>query len=193
MTSNSITTSYSNWASLVKNRTITLCGSTKFKHYFELSNHYLTLDGCSVFSVGHYPHSFPTDAAKEKLDAVHKHKIDLSDSVFVINPGGYIGMSTWSEIEFANNECKNIYFLDWQSNVILSPEIREKLDSQAVLEEVSDLLTLSSAPHDYVVPGAETRLRDLGEFASRVASGSADFDEYIGWLRTDPLSLGYKI
>jgi len=28
-------------------------------------------------------------------------KIDMSDSIFVINPGGYIGESTKSEIKYA--------------------------------------------------------------------------------------------
>lgn len=38
---------------------------------------------------------------KEMLDDMHKRKIDLSDEIFVINVGGYIGESTKSEIEYA--------------------------------------------------------------------------------------------
>lgn len=35
---------------------------------------------------------------KFMLDDMHKSKIDMADGIFVINPGGYIGESTWSEI-----------------------------------------------------------------------------------------------
>jgi hypothetical protein len=38
---------------------------------------------------------------KAMLDDMHKRKIDMSDEIFVINVGGYIGSSTRSEIEYA--------------------------------------------------------------------------------------------
>ena len=53
MPSDSLTTSCPNWSSKIENYIITLCGSTKFKHYFELTNRYLTLDSYTVFGVGH--------------------------------------------------------------------------------------------------------------------------------------------
>lgn len=34
-------------------------------------------------------------------DDMHKRKIDMADSIYVINVGGYIGDSTRSEIEYA--------------------------------------------------------------------------------------------
>ena len=42
---------------------------------------------------------------KEMLD-MHKRKIDMADSIYVINVGGYIGESTQSEIEYAQNHGK---------------------------------------------------------------------------------------
>lgn len=36
---------------------------------------------------------------KEMLNDMHKRKIDMADSIYVINPGGYIGDSTRSEIQ----------------------------------------------------------------------------------------------
>lgn len=35
------------------------------------------------------------------LDKVHKRKIDNSDAIYVICPGGYIGESTRSEMDYA--------------------------------------------------------------------------------------------
>ena len=42
---------------------------------------------------------------------MHKEKINMSDAIYVINPGGYIGESTYSEIDWANRMNKKIYFL----------------------------------------------------------------------------------
>ena len=49
---------------------------------------------------------------KEMLDDMHKRNIDMADSIYVINVGGYIGESTRSEIEYAQNHCKKISYLD---------------------------------------------------------------------------------
>ena len=44
----------------------------------------------------------------EILDDMHKRKIDMADEIFVINVGGYICDSTWSEIEYAAATGKSI-------------------------------------------------------------------------------------
>lgn len=49
---------------------------------------------------------------KEMLDDMHKRKIDLSDEIFVINVGGYIGESTKSEIEYAKAPGKKVNYLE---------------------------------------------------------------------------------
>jgi hypothetical protein len=46
------------------------------------------------------------------LDDMHKRKIDMSDEIFVINVGGYIGDSTKSEIEYAKKHGKKINYLE---------------------------------------------------------------------------------
>lgn len=38
---------------------------------------------------------------KKMLDDMHKRKIDMADSIYLINVGGYIGDSTRLEIEYA--------------------------------------------------------------------------------------------
>ena len=91
---------------------ITLCGSTRFKNEFMEAQKRLTLEGNIVISVGLFGHSGDSEVwenmdegtltkTKEMLDDMHKRKIDMADSIYVINVGGYIGESTKSEIEYA--------------------------------------------------------------------------------------------
>ena len=102
---------------------ITLCGSTRFKDAFLREQKRLTLEGNIVISVGLFGHSgdnevweqMPEDTrtkTKEMLDDMHKRKIDLSDEIFVINVGGYIGESTASEIEYAMKTGKTVKYLE---------------------------------------------------------------------------------
>ena len=47
---------------------------------------------------------------KEMLDDMHKRKIDMVDSIYVINVGGYIGENTRSEIEYAKAHGKKFFW-----------------------------------------------------------------------------------
>lgn len=49
---------------------------------------------------------------KEMLDDMHKRKIDMADSIYVINVGGYIGESTKSEIEYVREHGKKINYFE---------------------------------------------------------------------------------
>ena len=104
-------------------RVITLCGSTRFKDAFMEAQKRLTLEGNIVISVGLFGHSGDDEVwenmdegtltkTKEMLDDMHKRKIDLSDGIYVINVGGYIGESTRSEIEYAKMTGKSIAYLE---------------------------------------------------------------------------------
>ena len=94
---------------------ITLCGSTKFKDEFIAEQKRLTLEGNIVISVGLFGHSGDEDVWLEKtkmmLDDMHKRKIDLADEIFVINVGGYIGLSTRGEIEYALKIGKTVRYM----------------------------------------------------------------------------------
>jgi hypothetical protein len=93
---------------------ITLCGSTKFKTIFENVNRDLTLKGKIILQPGcyaHYDNIELTQLEKENLDLLHKEKILMSDCIYVINENNYIGSSTKSEIEFAKQHNKPIYYL----------------------------------------------------------------------------------
>ena len=101
---------------------VTLCGSTRFKDEFYATQKRLTLEGNIVISVGLFGHSGDEEVwdgmdegtlgkTKEMLDDMHKRKIDMADSIFVINVDGYIGDSTRSEIEYAIAHGKNVEYL----------------------------------------------------------------------------------
>lgn len=96
---------------------ICLCGSTKFKEQFITANFVYTMCGYIVLSVGFFTHADKDKhevslQEKELLDELHKRKIDLADEVVVICPGGYIGDSTKSEIEYAIKLGKKITYLE---------------------------------------------------------------------------------
>lgn len=95
-------------------QTITLCGSSKFKEEFEELNKLLTMSGYCVFTMAffvHYDNIILKDYQKDILDIVHKKKIDKSEAIIVVNKNNYIGSSTSSEIEYAKENNKYIYYL----------------------------------------------------------------------------------
>lgn len=106
-----------------KYNVVTLCGSTRFKNEFIEAQKRLRLEGNIVISVGLFGHSGDQEVwenmdegtltkTKEMLDEMHKRKIDMADSIYVINVGGYIGDSTKSEIEYAKAHGKVIHYLE---------------------------------------------------------------------------------
>ena len=103
-------------------KVVTLCGSTRFRDEFLEAQKRLTLDGNIVISVGLFGHSGDDEVwdgmdegtlseTKAMLDDMHKRKIDMSDGIFVIDVGGYIGDSTRSEIEYAKTMGKEVRYL----------------------------------------------------------------------------------
>ena len=98
-----------------KYKIITLCGSIKFKDEFIKIQEKLTLDGNIVLTPNFF-NSIKKEEIDEKtkkmLDEMHKQKIDMSDEIYVINVGGYIGESTKSEIEYAKEKGKRIFYLE---------------------------------------------------------------------------------
>lgn len=106
-----------------KYKVITLCGSTRFKEQFMEAQKRLTLEGNIVISVGLFGHAGDQEVwdgmdegtlskTKEMLDDMHKRKIDMADEIYVINVGGYIGDSTRSEIQYAEEHGKRIRYYE---------------------------------------------------------------------------------
>lgn len=101
---------------------VCLCGSTRFWKEYQRQNLRLTMEGKIVLSIGaatgtddeHFGNlpKAEYERIKNMLDELHKRKIDLADRVFIINVGGYIGDSTRSEIEYAQQHGKPIDYLE---------------------------------------------------------------------------------
>ncbi len=117
---------------------ITLCGSTRFKNDFLKVQKELTLQGYIVISVGLFGHSGDNEVwdgmgedaiseTKVMLDEMHKRKIDMADEIYVINPGGYLGDSTKSEIIYAHIAGKKIKSLDYINLNVVEDAARERI------------------------------------------------------------------
>ena len=103
---------------------VCLCGSTRFSEAFHEANLRETLAGNIVLSIGC---DFKSDtdlllagelsqADKDRLDELHKRKIDLADEVLILNVNGYVGKSTQSEIDYAIAHNKPIRWLEHKIN-----------------------------------------------------------------------------
>ena len=102
--------------SVTKNKynIITLCGSIKFKNEFMKVQEELVLKGNIVFTPN-FCNNLKNEIkieTKKMLDEMHRQKIDMSNEIYVINFGGYIGESTKSEIEYAKANGKKISYLE---------------------------------------------------------------------------------
>lgn len=94
---------------------ITLCGSLKFQKEMMYIAEEMSLKGnCILTPV--YPvlvNCKRTDEQLEKLKEAHFKRIELSDTILVINVNNYIGKSTNLEIEYAKKLGKEIiYYTD---------------------------------------------------------------------------------
>jgi len=98
---------------------ITLCGSTRFKGEFQECSLELTLADYVVLSVGCFTHSDNeikdriTPVVKIQLDKLHKEKIAMSQAIVVINKDNYIGESTLSELQYARQLNKQVYWYEY--------------------------------------------------------------------------------
>ena len=94
---------------------ITICGSLKFQKEMMIEAQKLSLMGNCVLTPI-YPVIENIKITKEELQFLkeeHFKKIELSDSIFVINKDNYIWDSTKSEIEYARSLNKEIiYYMD---------------------------------------------------------------------------------
>jgi len=103
-------------------RIVCLCGSTRFGEAFREAQFNETMAGKIVLTIGCNMKSdkelfagydeIALGKIKEKLDELHKRKIDLANEVLILNVGGYIGTSTRSELEYAQKHNKVIRYLE---------------------------------------------------------------------------------
>lgn len=105
-----------------KYKTIVLCGSARFEKEFIAAKKYLTMHDYIAIDLGMYndPMYFVNknyDKAREVLRQIHYKKINMCDMVMVIDKDGYIGKSTYEEIEYAKLLGKTILYYSKDINI----------------------------------------------------------------------------
>ena len=91
-------------------KTYTICGSMRFE--LEMKEIAFMLETQKGFNILQciYTHREVSEEEKQRLAAAHYRKIDISDGIYVVNIGGYIGESVATEIDYAKNQGKEIYY-----------------------------------------------------------------------------------
>lgn len=95
-------------------KVVTICGSMRFeKQMIEIASN-LELDKgyCVLQCVYFDKNKKLTKEEMLKINEAHMKKIDLSDAIFVVNIGGYIGESTRREIDYAKKHGKDVLFYE---------------------------------------------------------------------------------
>ncbi len=95
-------------------KVVALCGSMRFWDKIQETFERLELENGYVV-LGVTPNSSGRELTERDislLGELHRAKIDLSDAVFVVNVGGYIGESVKAEIEYAKAKGKEIFYLE---------------------------------------------------------------------------------
>ena len=92
---------------------ITICGSMKFEKKMqeiardlEIKQGYCVLQ--PIYKVS--KSKVETYEEIEHILTSHLKKIDLSDAIYVVNIGGYIGESTRQEIDYAKSNNKKVIY-----------------------------------------------------------------------------------
>lgn len=93
-------------------KVITICGSMRYsKEMIKIAEELELKEGYAVIQC-----VYNVDGQKYEgidasiLDKIHRKKIDISDAIYVVNINGYIGESTRKEIEYANNNGKEVIY-----------------------------------------------------------------------------------
>ena len=98
----------------VKPRIVCLCGSTRFRDAYAKAFYAEEHAGRICLTAPCYKDDpcCKTESDHERLDALHRCKIDLADEILVLNVGGYLGESTRREINYATAHGKPVRYLE---------------------------------------------------------------------------------
>lgn len=93
-------------------KTFTICGSMRFAYeMIKIATELETERGfCVLQPVYGVDGKALNDDELSRIKAAHYKKIDLSDAVYIVNIGGYIGQSVTEEIEYAKERGKEILY-----------------------------------------------------------------------------------
>lgn len=93
-------------------KTVTICGSMKFKNemmkiafWLEIDHHFNVLQ--CVYNTENRSIS---ESEIKDLEAAHFKKIEISDAIYVLDINGYIGQQVTKEIEYAESLGKEIIY-----------------------------------------------------------------------------------
>ncbi|MHA2086570.1 MAG: hypothetical protein ACXABD_22750, partial [Candidatus Thorarchaeota archaeon] len=153
---------------------VCLCGSTRFMDAFFAAGWKFALEGKIVLSVGvckhvdhHGAEALGQDVA-DRLDELHLRKIDLADSVFVLNVGGYIGESTSKEIEYAEQLGKPIEYLEDCGAYELGHKLVTKKKSEPEQGDIIDRLEAEKKELKEQLEGTLQLLADSNSITKRL-------------------------
>ena len=95
-------------------KVVTVCGSMRFqRQMIELATELETEKGyCVLQPLYNFGDKALGESELQKLAKAHYKKIDISDAIFVVNAGGYIGNSVRAEIEYAKSHKKEVIYLE---------------------------------------------------------------------------------
>ncbi len=115
-------------------RTVVHCGSTRRAMdafiKWRLKD---TLAGMKVLTIGADKNDEKLVISEEQainLDCLHLFKIDDADLVRVFNVGGYIGPSTFREVQYAIQVGKEIWWLEPDSWILSEVREEEKIRNE---------------------------------------------------------------
>ena len=95
----------------VQPEVVTLCGSVRFAAEHLEAHRRLSLEGRVVLVPAlPAPGGDASPADVVVLATLHRRKIDMSDRVHVVNPGGYVGPSTAAEVAYAEAAGKQVTY-----------------------------------------------------------------------------------
>ena len=93
---------------------VTVCGSLRFLKEMRQVAEQLALERSWVVLTP-IPHVLDRELTAQEIQTlgeIHKAKIDLSDAIFVVNVGGYVGEAVKQEIEYAREKGKEIFYAE---------------------------------------------------------------------------------
>ena len=93
---------------------VTVCGSFRFLREMQQAAELLALEKGWVV-LAPIPHTLEKELTTQEIQTlgdIHKAKIDLSDAIFVVNVGGYVGEAVKQEIEYAKKQGKEVLYAE---------------------------------------------------------------------------------
>lgn len=92
-------------------KTYTICGSMRFAQEMrDVAYRLEAEEGQNVLQCVYADGQMPDDEALRRLTEAHYRKIDMSDGIYVVNPGGYVGESVQREITYAQERGKEVRY-----------------------------------------------------------------------------------